>query len=469
MDRPADPQRWAVVGGGMLGLTLALRLRQAGHDVVVTEAAAEFGGLASAWEIGGLRWDRHYHVTLMSDLRTRALLAEVGLGDDMRWVETRTGFYTGGRHYSMSNTLEFLRFPPLGVVDKLRLGATIFYASKIKDPSRLEEVNVCDWLRKLSGRSTFQKIWLPLLRAKLGTNYDRVSAAFIWATIARMYAARRSGLKKEMFGYLPGGYDRFLGALVERMRALGVEMRAGTPVASITTDQSSGRQLLDGEAFDHVAVTAPARRALEICHDLPADERALHAAIEYQGIVCASVVVRKPLAGFYVTNITDPAPFTAVIEMTALVDPAHLGGNHLIYLPKYVPADDAASFQRGDAEIEEEFVAALLRMHPHLRREDIVAFRVSRARDVLALATENYSSGLPPVTSACGNLHIINSSHIVNGTLNVDETVGLAENAAARLAVLPRPAHPTANIAPNRSTAASAARAGELSLPTPSR
>ena len=64
----------------------------------------------------------------------------------------------------------------------------------------LERVLVGDWLRKWSGERTFNKIWLPLLKAKLGECYRRTSAAFIWATIARMYAARRSGLKKERSG-----------------------------------------------------------------------------------------------------------------------------------------------------------------------------------------------------------------------------------------------------------------------------
>ena len=143
------------------------------------------------------------------------------------------------------------------------------------------------------------------------------------------------------------------------------------------------------------------------------------------------------IADYYVTNITDPAPFTAVIEMTALVDPDHLGGNHLIYLPKYVPRDDEESFGKSDAEIESEFTDALLKMYPHLSADDITAFKISRAKDVLALATENYSQNLPPITTAAGNLHIINSSHIVNGTLNVNETIQLAEEAAETLKETP--------------------------------
>ncbi|MEM9905330.1 MAG: FAD-dependent oxidoreductase, partial [Cyanobacteria bacterium P01_D01_bin.44] len=45
-------ERWAIVGGGMLGMTLAHRLAQAGKQVTLFEAAPELGGLASAWQLG---------------------------------------------------------------------------------------------------------------------------------------------------------------------------------------------------------------------------------------------------------------------------------------------------------------------------------------------------------------------------------------------------------------------------------
>ena len=123
----------AIVGGGILGMTLALRLAQSGKKVTLFESASEIGGLASAWQLGNLVWDKHYHVTLLSDVFTRKIVEEIGLGDEFNWVETKTGFYTDGRLISMSNTLEFLKFPPLDLISKLRLVATIFYASKIKN------------------------------------------------------------------------------------------------------------------------------------------------------------------------------------------------------------------------------------------------------------------------------------------------------------------------------------------------
>ena len=135
---------------------------------------------------------------------------ELDLEDQMQWVETKTGFFTDDQLHSMSNTLEFLKFPPLRMIDKLRLGGTIFYAARVKNWKKLENISVGDWLTKLSGRRTFEKMWLPLLRCKLGECWRETSAAFIWATIARMYAARRTGLKKEMFGYCRGGYANIL-------------------------------------------------------------------------------------------------------------------------------------------------------------------------------------------------------------------------------------------------------------------
>ncbi len=449
------PVRWAVAGGGMLGMTLALRLREAGHDVTLLEAAPGLGGLVSAWRIGDITWDRHYHVTLLSDARLRAVLRELGLDASMRWVETRTGFYSGGRHHSMSSTPEFLRFPPLNAVEKLRLGATIFTASKIKDPGGLEQIPAADWLRRRSGRGVFEKIWLPLLRAKLGDNYRDASAAFIWATISRMYAARRSGLKKEMFGYLPGGYAALLEKLGERLRAKGVEIRTGAALERVSGTPGGGVTVAvrgDGErTFDRCAITLPAPTVSRLCPDLDAGEHALLSGVRYQGIVCASLLLKKPLAGFYVTNITDPAPFTAVIEMSALVDPDQLGGHHLVYLPWYVDAGDDVAFTEADASLQARFWPALKRMHPHLDDGDLAAFQVSRARHVMAIPTLGYSSKLPPRDTSVPGLHIVNSAMICNGTLNVDETVGVAESAAPELAALP----PLA-VAANRATPARA-------------
>jgi protoporphyrinogen oxidase len=394
------------------------------------------GGLAGAWSIGDVIWDRHYHVTLLSDMHLRGLLVELGLDEELQWSRTRTGFFTDGRLHSMSNTLEFLKFPPLGLWDKLRLGWTIWHASRLHDWQSLERMSASEWLIRHSGQRTYEKIWLPLLRAKLGDNYQYASAAFIWAIIARMYAARRTGYKHEMFGYVRGGYARVLARFTAYLQSVGVWLHGGLAVDQVVrTPDGIGVECSDGSTgtFDRVVVTTPAPTVINLCPELNAEEKSRLAGVRYQGIICASMLLDRPLGGYYVTNITDPGlPFTAVIEMTALVKPEELGGQHLVYLPRYVVPEDEL-FNVPDRTIEESFFNGLRRIYPDLTRSNVKAFRVSRVRHVLAISTQNYSRNLPGMLTSVPGLFIVNSAQIVPGTLNVNETIQLANQAALKL------------------------------------
>ncbi len=343
------------------------------------------------------------------------------------------------------------------------------------------------WLRKWSGRRTFEKIWLPLLRAKLGEAHPRVAASFIQATVARMYAARRSGLKQELFGYVRGGYAALLERFAAVLTARGVSLRTGTRVREVEPADGGWRVRLaggtgeggaDGDgrgpdqraqdaAFDRVIVTAAPPLAARMLPGLEPAERARLEAVEYQGIVCASLLLARPLSPYYVTNIADPAPFTAVIEMTALVDPATFGGRHLVYLPKYCAPDDPL-LRLDDETIRTRFVAGLRRIHPDLRDDEILAFRVSRAPYVFALPTLGYLDRIPPQRTSLAGVYVVNGSQIADGTLNVDETVRLAER-AARAILADAAAAPTAASAVSPSAVAAAAGAADPVSPVVAR
>jgi protoporphyrinogen oxidase len=435
--KDGNPRDVAIVGGGILGMTLALRLHDQGVRVTLIEAAPQTGGLTQSQTLGGFTWDRFYHVILRSDLHLGALLRDLGLTHLLHWTTTRTGFYIENALYSLSDAIEFVRFPPLSAIDKIRLAGTILYASRIRNWRRLEQIPVAHWLCRLSGKRTFERVWLPLLRSKLGENYRKTSAAFIWATIARMYAARRSGLKREMFGYVQGGYNTILQAFRSRLEQLGVRTLSGRPVTGVQDLGDRVEVRTDGGAahyFDRVVLTVPCSQVVALCPDLSAAERERLTSVVYQGIVCASLLLRKPLAGFYITNITDSwVPFTGVIEMSALVDRTAFGGNALVYLPKYLTQSDPF-WQKTDADIRETFLAALERMYPRFDRGDVVAFQVARVREMLAVSTLHYSErSRPPLHTSLPNVFVVNSAQIANGTLNVNETVALANSSADEL------------------------------------
>jgi protoporphyrinogen oxidase len=445
--------RVGIVGGGLLGMTLALRLQAAGCQTTVIEAAPDMGGLAGSHSIGGFTWDRYYHVILQSDRHLRDLLEELGVAELLRWTTTRTGFFTDGRLHSLSTSIEFLRFSALSLVDKARLAATILYASRVRNWRPLEDISVADWLRRLSGSRTFERIWLPLLKSKLGDNYKITSASFIWATISRMYAARRSGLKREMFGYVEGGYRRILTRFSEELESRGVDLLCGQPVTSVE-QHGQGVSVRTGSGatytFDKVILTVSCPRIQGLCSQLSTAEQTRLGKVVYQGITCASMLLRRPLADFYITNITEPwVPFTAIIEMTALVDRRQFGGHALVYLPRYLAQED--QFWSATPErIKEQFLGALERMYPDFRRSDVLAFEVSKVRDMLAITTLRYSvEALPHRRTSLPDVFIVNSAQIANGTLNVNETVALANSAAVEL----RPeldSRPFINLAENR-------------------
>lgn len=427
--------RYGIVGGGLMGMTLAWRLARAGASVTIVEAAEQCGGLAAPWQLGNIIWDSHYHVTLYSDLALRQLLDELSLGEELRWVTAQTGFYADGTMYPFSSVVDYARFAPLSQFEKARLGYTILMASRITDWRPLERVTAVEWLTRFSGASTVEKIWLPLLRAKLGPYATRASAAFIWAIIARMYSARRTGMKREMFGYVRGGYERTLRRFEEKLREMHVEIRTAERTLSVGPIEG-GIEITTASGalrFDRAIVTLAAPLASRICPSLNPDERERCAAVEYQGIICASLLLSEPLTPYYITNIADATiPFTAVIEMTALVDRGDFGNASLVYLPKYVAPTDTA-LRASDAELETLFLDALARMHPNFDRRSVRALRISRVPCVFPVPTLGYSDRLPPVrTQTCG-LYLAGSAHIVNGTLNVNETVKFANQVAQNL------------------------------------
>ncbi len=418
-----------ILGGGMLGLSLAWRLAGRGHRVTVLDAGAEIGGLTLHFEDSGITWDRFYHVIDGSDHALIALLEELGLGAAIEWHRTRTLFFDGRRHYPLDDAMDYLRLPALDMLSKLRVALNIVYAGARRRRGSLGDIDAARWLQRWSGRRAYQQLWAPLLRSKLGANYDKVSAAFIWAVIRRFYGARQGSRRTERFGFLPGGYARVIAALTQALEQRGATLTCNAAVNAIERADGGGLQVsgTHGTAvFDEVIVTYAAPLVARTCRVLPDAERARHAALRYQGVICLSVLLTRPLGGAYMTYITDPeVPFTTVIEMTALTGCATFGGHHLVYLPRYVPADDPL-FERADEAIAGEFLAGLQRLYPDFAPAQVVTSRVARARHVLAVPVLGYGQRIPPLETSVDGLLVCNSARIVDASLSVNEAVALA-------------------------------------------
>jgi protoporphyrinogen oxidase len=424
-----------IIGGGLMGLATAFYLNKKGHQVTILEKEKEIGGLAGSEEISpGFRWDRFYHVILTTDDALLEFLDELGLSEDIGFRETKTGFYTDGQLHSMSTTWEFLKFKPLSLINKLRLGAGILYTARIKNWKRLEKMTAKAWLIRVFGRKNYEKMWEPLLRAKLGSAKDTISAAFIWSTIRRYYGTRQKSSKKEMMGCTVAGYHLILRRLNDHLLRHGTTIFEGYRAKCI--EQINGKRIAIQSdngisfVFDRIIATTPNPTITHLSSDFSDAFRRQLENIKYLGIVCATLLLKKSITPFYVTNLTENGlPFTGLIEVTNVMPPSILNGNSLVYLPKYVPVEDPF-FKKPDQEILREFISALKKMFPGLKDEDILTSKINREPYVQPIQEIGYSEKIPSMQTGIKNFYMVNTAMIQNSNVNNNEVVKLARQAA---------------------------------------
>lgn len=420
--------RAIVVGGGLLGLSTAYHLAQHGVDVVVLESGGRLGGLATDVEVDGIAVDRFYHCILNADHHLIGLIDELGLSDQLRLHPVRAGFYRDGTIHSISTPLDLLRFPPLGPIDRARLVWSLLACRRVKDWHELEQVDVETWLRRRSGERAFETVWRPLLSAKFDGDFRNTPATYIWSRTVRMTDTRSSGGRKELAGHLVGGYRTLAERLAERIREAGGTIRLHAPAERLVTRDGAIIGVVSGGetlAADAVVLTTPlpltarllSERAAEGIEPDDARERIATYTRQvrdvegYLGVVCLLLMLRRRLSPYYTLYLADDAlPFTAIIETTNLIDPALVGGRHLVYLPKYVHSS-SAFFAAPDDAVREQFLAGARRVFPDLRDADIVAAPVFRAPHVEPLHPLGSLGTIPPTRTPIGGLWLGSTKH----------------------------------------------------------
>ncbi|HYV17918.1 MAG TPA: FAD-dependent oxidoreductase [Verrucomicrobiae bacterium] len=457
----------AVVGGGVLGLTLAYRLASAGHQVDLLEAEPSLGGLAAAHDYGPFTWDRFYHCILPQDTSLIALLADLGLEQDLRWARTGTGYYARGRMYDMNGNADFLRFPLLTLVDKGRLAAAVIYATRFANPNDLYRVSAEQWLMKICGKRAYTVFWQPLLKAKFGPFHDQVAAVFIYATLVRLFGARSKAAGAESLGYVSGGYRRILERFAAKVRASGGTIRTGAPVTSITEAPApsgggpgarvewrarSGASSTDPAAdiYDQVFFTAPTRLARKVAAasflpHVASVEQDHPTSAHYLGVACLVLALEQPLTPYYVLNIGEPSiELTGLIEMTNLVDRmTETEGLSLLYLPRYMDSE-SKEFEGSDAALRDAmFERGLKRLFPSFDPAHARYAGVHRARYVqpLPLVRDGGGPEGDPTPALARPFQVLNTAMLRIATLNNNEVVALVDRFMSknRAALAPTP------------------------------
>lgn len=405
-----------VIGGGIAGLTTALRLAQAGQLVTLWERAPRFGGQAAAFPVEGAALEYFYHHLFQSDRDIVALIEELGIADHLLWLPSNVGIFAEGRIYPLNGARDLLRLDFIPMADRLRIGLVTAYLQRFRRWHKFERVTADAWLRKAVGQRAYDKVWGAQLKAKFGRFSDQVAMVWFWNKIFLRTTSRRSPLDQEKLGYIQGSFNVLIDALTDRATREGAVLRAGTGLTELRQRDDAAWDVVldDGTTVrcDQLIATVPSPILARLVPDLPEAYRTKLTGLTYEAATVALLQLDRPLSSTYWLNIVDPdLPFTAVIEHTNFISPDQYDGKHYVYLSKYMDTDHPY-FSLTDDELLTTYLSFLQRINPAFDRSWIERSWVFRERAAQPIVTLNYREKLPEHRTPLKNLYLANTSQI---------------------------------------------------------
>jgi protoporphyrinogen oxidase len=405
-----------IVGAGFTGLTAGLELARAGKRVVVLDADSAPGGLAGTFEFrDGVTIEKFYHHWFNNDEYVPTLVKQLGMEGDIVTMPSKTGMYFNGRHWRLSTPLDLLRFKPLSMIDRIRLGLLVLQVRRVKDWKTIEHLSIREWLEPLCGKNVFRIVWQPLIENKFSVFADAVNAVWMWKKLV-LRGSTRDSKGGEQLAYFKGGFGRLAQAMAAEITRLGGEVRYSTPVTGVKADgarlgavatpggEVSGEQYLFTPAFPLIA------DMFEGAAD--AGWLARWRRVKYLGNVCLVLELDRSLSDTYWLNVNDPGfPFVGVIEHTNFDSPENYDGKHIVFLSRYLAKEDPL-WSYGDDDYLNFALGHLQRMFPELERSWIQDFRIWRAEFAQPVTERGYSEYVPDRATPFSNATISTMAHI---------------------------------------------------------
>lgn len=408
--------RVVIIGAGFTGLTAGYELAKRGIRVSILEAEPDIGGLAAAFTVSaGTKLDRFYHHWFTNDKEVMDLIDELGLAHLVEINPTNTGIYYANNFFKLSTPLDLLKFKPISLINRIRLGLLTLRARRVKDWRSLESKSAHEWLREIGGESVYKVVWQPLLKGKFGPYAEDVSAVWFWNKL-KLRGGSRGKQGDERLAYLKGSFVELANALSARIISLGGEICTRTPVTRIEKT-GDGWSIMNAGGETYTAQQIIATTALPILADMieswaPQEYLSQLRRIKYIGNICLVLELKQPLSQTYWLNVNDPSfPFVGVIEHTNFESADAYGGKHIVYLSKYLPHTDPL-YSMTSNEFLEYALPYLQQMFPTFNRNTISAHYLWRARWSQPVVEKHYSQLISKTQSPEPGLTICSMAQI---------------------------------------------------------
>ena len=387
-----------------MGLAAAHRAASLGHNVDLVEADRTPGGMAAHFDFDGLSIERFYHFICKSDAPTFALMEELGIADRIRWMPTSMGYYIKGKIHPWGDPLSLLAFPHLDLVSKFRTGWQMFQTTRRTNFASIENKTAKQWIESGSGKRVYDLLWKRLMELKFYDYTDDISASWIATRVKRIGNSRRSIFQEEL-GYIEGGSETLVDALVKDFATKGGKLHLVTPAEKIETDGGRVTGVVAGGRLfpaDAVISTVPTPLISQLVPDLPADLRAQYDAIRNIGVVCLIFKLKQSVTKHFWLNIVDPG-----IEIPGLIEFSNLRPmpDTIVYVPYYMPATQP-KWAWGDQQFIDEAFGYIRRINPSIGESDLISAKVGRLRYAQPVCEPDFRKKLPAVQTPIAGLQV---------------------------------------------------------------
>lgn len=447
-----------MVGAGVAGLVAAHRLGRAGHACDVYERWPGLGGQAATVDVGGGHLlERYYHHLFTSDRHIAALYEELGMPDELEWRPSSVAFFVDGRSRPFTTPLDLLRFTPLSLRSRLRMGRAVLRLQRAGgDVGPFEQETASAWIAREMGKEAWEKVWGPLLRGKFGDRAEDISMAWLWSKLTLRRRLEGKEARKELLGYPRASWERLFDALRASIESSGGRVLIDRPVKQIASGgdgfevtpgapdsfrrghDPAAFEGLEPERYDAVVATVPADVFLRLLSpDLAAAAGADYldrvGSVEYHTALCLLLEIDRRFSPFYWTNIADPElPFVGLIEHTNFIEPERYDGRRFLYVANYLAPGDPLLGLDPDGLLS-AYEPGLRKVNPGFERSWVRERWLFREPAAQPIVTVGYGQRIPPLATGVPGLLLANTTQIYPEDRGTNYSVRLGGQAAEAL------------------------------------
>ncbi|MFC1626882.1 FAD-dependent oxidoreductase [Patescibacteria group bacterium] len=424
--------KFAIIGGGLTGLTAAYELTKKGHEVTVYEKQKTLGGLARGFKEPIWEWhlDYAYHHFFTNDSFVYKLLKELKLDHTILIKRPVTSTYYGDAIHQFDSPLHLLTYSPLPIVDRLRTGIMIGLCKINPFWKPLEHFTAQSLFKPITGEKSWKLIWHPLLVGKFHSHTADIAASWLWARIYK---------RTPKLGYIKGGFQTLTEGLAKKIRNQGGIIQPNTEIHTIR-NQSNKKYAFKirinntWKQFHKVLITTPSSVLESLIPQLPKNYINNLKHIPHLDAQMLILATKKPiLKDIYWLNINNRSfPFLAAVAHTNFIDKKHYGGMHLSYFGNYLPSDHNM-LKLSKTQLITKFMPYIQKLNPSFKKSSIIKSYMFIGSDAQPVHTIDYSKQAPPFNTPMKGLYLANMDSIYPWDRGTNYAIELGKKVAKKL------------------------------------